>query len=540
MNQIAPPTTPSNRLSPITRRSFIRQFAVGAGFAAAHSCLGGIPALDLDSSKRPRITHGVASGDAQAHRAVLWARCDRPGRLIAELSSQPDFLQSETIRGTMATAEHDYNAHVFPEKLLAGTTYFYRLRFESVERAGLFSRAENGSFRTAPDQAETIRFCWSGDTAGQGFGIDPARGGMLTYAAMASRKPDFFVHSGDLIYADNPMSSETTLDDGTVWRNHLVEAKTKVAEELDDFRQNFYYNFEDAHVRSFLSQTPVIQLWDDHEVVNNWYPGEILDDDRYRIKDVDTLAANARRAYFECNPVRPHPTEPKRIYRKIAYGPLLDLFVIDLRSYRGPNTLNRQKTRSDDTDFLGENQLTWLKHSLKESRATWKIVCSDMPLGLVISEWQQEIYEAAANADPGPPAGRELEIAKLLQFVAEEAIKNVHFITADVHYCASHYYNPEKASFKNFEPFWEFVSGPLHAGTFGPNELDATFGPELIFKGIPDGVAPFTPPSAGYQFFGEMEIDGESRNLTVRHFNRTGKQLWEKTLEDRSTASASV
>lgn len=518
-------------MKPINRRQFIGRLSVGAGLAASGGWLQAAPFIDLQSPRRPQLTHGVGSGDVEATRAVLWARCDRPARLIAELAAQPDFHRAQTVLGSLATEANDYNAHAFPDRLLPGTQYFYRLRFESVETPGLFSRAVSGRFRTAPDQDETIRFCWSGDTAGQGFGIDPAHGGMLTYAAMASRRPNFFVHCGDLIYADNPMSSEMVLKDGSVWRNQLTEAKTKVAESVDEFRQNFYYNLEDTHVREFLAATPVIQLWDDHEVVNNWYPGEILDDERYTLRDVDQLAANAKKAYFDCNPIRPHQTDPQRIYRKIEYGPLLDLFAIDLRSYRGPNSLNRQKAGSELTDLLGEDQLSWLKRSLKASKATWKIVCSDMPLGLVIAEWGKEIYEAVANDEPSPPSGRELEIARLLEFIAEEDIANVHFITADVHYCASHHYQPERASFKNFKPFWEFVSGPLHAGTFGPNPLDSTFGPELVFKGISDGLPPFTPPSAGYQFFGEMEIDGDTRALTVRHFNRAGELLWEKTLE---------
>ena len=59
------------------------------------------------------------------------------------------------------------------------------------------------------------------------------------------------------------------------------------------------------------------------------------------------------------------------------------------------------------------------------------------------------------------------------------------WLTADVHYAAAHYYNPDKAQFQEFDPFWEFVSGPLHAGTFGPNELDNTFGPEVKFIKAP-------------------------------------------------------
>ena len=447
-----------------------------------------------------------------------------------ELSTLPDFSQKETVQGGQALEINDHNAHALVGHLLPGTRYYYRVQFQSLSNPKLRGESGRGQFKTAPIKAADIRFCWSGDTAGQGFGIDPAHGGMLTYASILARKPDFFVHSGDLIYADNPMSSEVELDDGSIWRNQLIEAKTRVAESTDDFRQNFYYNLTDDHLRALLAETPIIQQWDDHEVVNNWYPGEILDDDRYTLKDVDQLAHNAKTAFFNCNPIRPHDTDPQRIYRKISRGPLLDLFVIDLRSYRGPNTHNHQTSQGTETDFLGADQLAWLKAELKASEATWKIICSDMPIGLVISEWGKEIYENGANADSGPPLGRELELANLLQSIAREEIHNVHFITADVHYCASHYYDPAKASFKDFKPFWEFVSGPLHAGNFGPNPLDGTFGPEVRFCGIPEGMKPFRPPSEGLQFFGEMEINGESETLTVRHFNRVGEEIWSKEL----------
>ena len=54
------------------------------------------------------------------------------------------------------------------------------------------------------------------------------------------------------------------------------------------------------------------------------------------------LAARAARAFHEFMPIRATPQEAARVYRKIAYGPLLDVFILDMRSYRGPNTDNRQ------------------------------------------------------------------------------------------------------------------------------------------------------------------------------------------------------
>jgi alkaline phosphatase D len=64
-------------------------------------------------------------------------------------------------------------------------------------------------------------------------------------------------------------------------------------------------------------------------------------------------------------------------------------------------------------------------------------------------------------------------------------VDGVVWLTADVHYPAAHYYDLSVAQYQNFDPFWEFVSGPLHAGSFGPNSLDDTFGPTVIFEKAP-------------------------------------------------------
>jgi alkaline phosphatase D len=86
---------------------------------------------------------------------------------------------------------------------------------------------------------------------------------------------------------------------------------------------------------------------------------------------------------------------------------------------------------------------------------------------------------------------------------------------ADVHYTAAHYYKPDKAAFQDFDPFWEFVSGPLHAGTFGPNDLEMTFGPELKYIKAPDAGQANLSLAAGLQFFGDVAIKADIRVMTV-------------------------
>ena len=183
------------------------------------------------------------------------------------------------------------------------------------------------------------------------------------------------------------------------------------------------------------------------------------------------MVARAGRAFHEYMPIRPAPTEPGRVYRKIAYGPLVDVFMLDMRSYRGPNGENKQTVYGPDSYFLGPQQIAWLKSALKASTATWKVIAADMPIGLyvVYDGDSSSGSEAIAQHDDGAPMGRELEIADLLSFIKREKVRNTLWLTADVHYTAAHYYDPSKAKFQDFDPFWEFVSGPIHAGTFGPN-----------------------------------------------------------------------
>ncbi|MBA3746783.1 MAG: alkaline phosphatase D family protein, partial [Solirubrobacterales bacterium] len=312
-----------------------------------------------------------------------------------------------------------------------------------------------------------------------------------------------------------------------VWRNVTIEEKSKVAETLAEFRGNHRYNLLDDNVRRFNAEVANIAQWDDHEVTNNWYPGETLDDPRYVVRDVDLLAARGNQAFHEYWPIRQRRRELGRVYRQISYGPSLDVFVIDMRTYRGPNTANNQSERSDETAILGRTQLDWLKHRLERSRATWKVIASDMPIGLVVRDGATA-FEAVAQGN-GPALGRELEIAELLSHIKHAAIRNTVWLTADVHFSAAHHYDPSRAQYQDFDPFWEFVSGPLHAGSFPPNTLDNTFGPQVRFVKGP--TMPNQPPSAGLQFAGEVQIDGATEQMAVRIFDLAGAVLFEVGLD---------
>ncbi len=517
----------------VTRRRFLLRSAIAGGSIIAADLLSksglaqvSAPAIITSDKRRPSIPYGVASGDITGGNALIWSRSDRPARMIVEYDTSESFRKAQRVIGSDALDTTDYTARVNLAKLPAGQQIFYRVTFQDLTDTNIYSVPVLGSFRTAPAKKRDILFAWSGDTAGQGWGINPEWGGMKIYESIRQLNPDFFIHSGDTIYADNPIQAEVKLDDGSIWKNLTTPEKSKVAETLAEFRGNFIYNLLDENVRRFNAQVPQLVQWDDHETRNNWFPGQMLtDDDRYTVKSCNILAARAKQAFLDYTPIRFDANDPERIYRSFNYGSSLEIFMLDERSYRGPNTPNRQTTASNETAFLGSAQVRWLKNKLQNSKATWKVIASDMPIGLIIPDGKTGKFENLANGD-GPALGRELETADLLRFIKQNNIRNVVWITADVHYAAAHYYDPGKAQFTDFKPFWEFVAGPLHAGTFGPNQLDNTFGPQVKFQSIPPDLKANRPPSEGFQFFGTVKIDSNTEVMTVALHNLEGKILY--------------
>ena len=510
------------------RRTFIEALVTGLTIPAR--VFGQAPAVVTSESARPRIDFGVGAGDPMDGRAVVWAHVDRPARMVVEYSTRESFKNLRRVEGGVATPDTGLTARTVIGDLAPGQDVFYRVMFQDLTDSRIVGAPELGRLKTPPDRPRAVRVAWSADTCGQGWGIDPARGGMRLFETMRAAQPDLFLNVGDTIYADQPLRETVTLDDGSTWHNLVTPAKLKVAETLEEFRGCHLYNRLDEHYRRFAAEVSQVAMWDDHEVRDNWYPSQVLGENApYEEKRVSIIAARARQAFLDHYPIVLDAGAHTRIYRMVPFGPLLEVFALDMRSYRGPNSENRQPAQGPETAFLGASQVQWLADALSRSTATWKVIAADMPLGLVVPH-QQGFQEAVANDDGGPPLGRELEIAGLLTALKERKVRNVVWVTADVHYSAAHHYDPARAQGVSFDPFWEFVAGPAHAGTFLPVPLDATFGPEVRFSGVPKDMAPNRPPDAGFQFFGLLEVEPRRRVLTVSLVNTAGTRIFSTEL----------
>src|SRR5579862_5292782 len=517
------------------RRRFLKN-SIASSVALSFPALAQAPAVITSERTRPQIASGIQIGDVTADRAMVWSRSDRPARLVVERAYKADFSDVVRVRGPLALETSDYTARVDLTGLPNDREVFVRVMFESLSSERTLSEPVGGRFLTMPSKRRDVSFAWSGDTAGQGWGINKDWGGMKCYEAVRRDRPDFFIHCGDTIYADGPMVAEVKQADGYVWKNLITEEVSKVAETLKEFRGRYAYHLMDDNVRRMSAEVPQIWQWDDHEVNNNWSDSKDLSaDKRYTEKNEQLLVARDTRAFLEYAPLRYHGAdESERVYRKISYGPLLDVFVLDMRSYRGANSYNRQEQPGPDAAFLGPQQLAWLKEGLARSKAQWKVVSADMPLSLLVDDGKdaqgRQMFEAVANGD-GPVLGREFEFADLFSFLRKQKVRNTVWITADVHYCAAHYYDPAKAQFRDFDPFWEFVSGPIHAGGFGPNPLDDTFGPQVAFQKAPGKVN--ASPTEGGQYYGLVKIDAKTGVLKVQLKDLNVTVLYEKILETR-------
>ena len=118
---------------------------------------------------------------------------------------------------------------------------------------------------------------FTGDTAGQGYGINPDLGGMIAYKAMHDTRPDFFLHSGDNIYADGPIAAELKVADGTIWRNMVTEEVVQGRRDPGRVPRPVQVQPARRQRPRLYAEVPLVAQWDDHETLNNWYPGEILD-----------------------------------------------------------------------------------------------------------------------------------------------------------------------------------------------------------------------------------------------------------------------
>jgi len=362
------------------------------------------------------FTQGIASGNVREKEAILWTRVNQEAEVLAEVSTDCSFTQVDKMEVGKALAENDFIIKVTASDLEPDHTYCYRFKTEAAV-------SDVGTFRTAPSEGQdtAVRFAYSSDSDGS---KDPPFNNFEVLDQVRLDDIDFWVYLGDTVYMDTFGPK---------------------AETLDEIRAKYKQNRDFAALRDLLKATSTYAIWDDHEVEND-FDGQTV---------APTLYANGRRAFLEYMPIQESgllndPTcAGNPLFRVFHWGKNVDIIILDERSCRSASV---EEACEDDLiptlpteirlafgllpqpppgcldaindparTMLGINQKEALKNVLLESKATWKLIINEVAIS--------EFFALPYDHWEGYAAERE----ELLNFIISNNIKNVVFLTGDLH-----------------------------------------------------------------------------------------------------------
>jgi alkaline phosphatase D len=428
--------------SAIDRRRFIRHAWNGVGASLALSL---VPGQDLFASPRlgsNPFTLGVASGDPTPDGIVLWTRLAPEPAEIGTLGRRAipvgwrvatdSRMRHVVARGVAAApAELAHSVHVEVNGLRPGSDYFYQFDMRDEESAV-------GHFRTAPAEHEWVRQIKFAFATCQ----DWPSGYYTAYRDMLKQDLDLVLHLGDYTY-------EYAIGPNTGRRVPPPEGFSEETIDLRTYRLRHTLYKLDPDLQAAHAKFPFVVIWDDHEVAND-YSGLAPE---YGSPSAEFTArrAAAYQAYYEHMPIRSalarKPGSGLRIYRRLQYGKLLEITMLDDRQYRSDNpcgdgeSLRCAEAVSGNYTMLGRDQEEWVARGFARSHARWNVVGQQ----LLLAELEHLPYEDERywnDAWDGYPKARK----RLLNDVVRTDLRNPVFLTGDWH---STFVNDLKLDFKD-------------------------------------------------------------------------------------------
>ena len=411
-----------------TRRDILR-LAAALGIAPVMPTLVGcsdssdafgiiLPEYEFDGTPGPEslFSHSVASGDPLPFAVILWTRISPDNSeatdVFWEVARDAQFTDRVGAGWTQTDADRDFTVKLDTVGLAAGTTYYYR--FQSLGRASPIGRT-----RTAPlENVDRLRMAV---VSCSNYPV----GYFHAYRKIGERADlDLVVHLGDYIYEYG--SSATGVRPHDPPREIIA---------LGDYRRRYAQYRTDPDLQEAHRQHPFVTVWDDHESANNSWRGGAENHDEDSEGSWAERRAAAERAYSEWLPIRDQ--DDGRTFRMLAFGDLVDLFMLDTRLWGRDQQIesvsDREGLRDPSRTILGFDQEEWLAQGLRESSARWVIAGQQV----IMSPWtlvgapESEGGGAIANTDSwdGYFASRE----RLVQALGDAGNPNFVVLTGDVH-----------------------------------------------------------------------------------------------------------
>ncbi|AQT72069.1 alkaline phosphatase D family protein [Streptomyces sp. fd1-xmd] len=387
----------------------------------------------------PAFLHGVASGDPLPDGVLLWTRVTPspeavPGSGIGpavqvdwEVASDQAFSRIVAGGTVTASAATDHTVKVDVRGLRPQTPYWYRFTAGSAT-------SPVGRTLTTPGHDVT--------TPGVRFGVVSCAnwesGYFSAYRHLAARTDLHAVlHLGDYIYeyasGGYPEAKYTV-------RRH--EPQHEIV-SLADYRARHGKYKTDTDLQALHHAHPVIAIWDDHEFANDMWADGAENHTPGAEGDWAARADAAKQAYFEWMPVR--TSTAGTVYRRLRFGTLADLHLLDLRSFRSQQSKVGSGSVDDpERSITGRAQLDWLKAGLAGSNATWKLVGTSVMISPVaFGSLPAHLLGPLAELLGLPEGGIAINVdqwdgytddrKELLGHLKERNVKNTVFLTGDIH-----------------------------------------------------------------------------------------------------------
>ncbi|HEX6356767.1 alkaline phosphatase D family protein [Actinophytocola sp.] len=413
------------------RRSVLRVGAAGVVIGAGVVTAGATVA----SAAEPVFAHGIASGDPLPDGILLWTRVTptpdaTPGSGVGpavdvtwEVATDAAFATIVRSGVVNTGPGRDHTVKVDVTGLSPATTYHYRFRL-----AGAVSGT--GTTRTAPALSAAV--------ARLRFGVvscsNVPAGYFAAYRYLAERGDlDAVLHLGDYLY-------EYAGDfNGEAVRPHDPPREVLT---LADYRLRHANYKSDPDLQRLHAAVPFIATWDDHEVANDAWSGGAENHTPGTEGDYATRKAVAHQAYFEWMPVR---NQADRIYRRLRFGLLAELFMLDLRSYRSQQVgIGNGGTDDPNRTIVGAEQMAWLENGLVTSGGQWKLVGNSVmiapfqlpPLSPDLLGPLAELLglpSEGLSINPDQWDGYAADRRRLLATLAGNTVRDTVFLTGDIH-----------------------------------------------------------------------------------------------------------
>ncbi|MEV5185707.1 alkaline phosphatase D family protein [Streptomyces werraensis] len=417
------------------RRTVVK--AAAATAALAGPLAAALPARAARSA--PAFLHGVASGDPLPDGVLLWTRVTPTPDALPGSGAGPDTEVRWTVardraftdvvaQGTvLATAASDHTVKADVRGLRPATDYWFRFSAGGADSPAARTR-------TAPAADASV--------AGLRLGVVSCAnweaGHFAAYRHLAARGDlDAWLHLGDYIYEYGSGDYGTR---GTVVRPHSPAHEIVT---LADYRTRHARYKTDPDLQALHATAPVVAMWDDHEFANDTWSGGAENHTEGAEGAWAARQAAAKQAYFEWMPVR--PAVEGTTYRRLRFGKLADLSLLDLRSFRSQQvSLGDGDVDDPGRTLTGRAQLDWLKAGLSASDTTWRLVGTSVmispfalgslpatllkPLAKLLGLPQEGL---ALNTDQWD--GYTADRRELLAHLRGNAIRNTVFLTGDIH-----------------------------------------------------------------------------------------------------------